>query len=77
MAFIWALPLTCITLLNFNRFWKNKIYGFVVSSVLIWTIVLSIYLELIKYNMFLVFIVGIPIQISLSIRTFVKKINKK
>ena len=73
MAFIWAIPLTCLCLLNFNRFWKNKVYGFIILTVMIWTKLLAIYLELIKYNLFLIFIVGIPLQISLSIQTFIKK----
>ena len=58
---------------NFNRFWKNKVYGFVISSVMIWTLLLAIYLQLLKYNLFLIFIVGIPLQMSLSIQTFIKK----
>lgn len=73
MVFIWAIPTTCLALLYFCKYWKNKIYGFVVSSVFVWTILLSFYLQLIQYNIFLIFIIGIPVQAALSIWTFVKK----
>lgn len=73
MAFVWAFPLTCLVLLRFNKFWKNKIYGFTIYSVLIWTILASVYFQFIEYNMFLVFLIGIPLQASLSIQTFIRR----
>ena len=78
-AFIWALPISCFLLLTFNRYWKNKIFRFIVSTVLIWTLLLSIYLQLLQlsYNIFLIFLVGIPIQIALSLHTFLKKNEKE
>jgi len=72
-AFIWALPASCLVLLSFSKYWRNKIYGFVVMSVFIWTLILSLYLQFIEYNVYLIFIVGIPIQVALSIWTFLKK----
>lgn len=73
MVFIWAIPITCLALLYFCKYWKNKVYGFVVSSVFVWTVLLGLYLQLIQYNIFLIFIIGIPVQAALSIWTFVKK----
>lgn len=73
MAFIWAIPVSCLVLLSFQRYFKNKVYGFVVCSVFVWSLLLSIYLQFITYNAYLIFIVGIPIQAALSVLTFVKK----
>ena len=73
MSFIWAIPISCLVLLSFQRYWKNKIFGFVVVTVLIWTLLLTLYLQFISYNVYLIFIVGIPIQAALSVLTFVKK----
>ena len=73
MSFIWAFPLTCIVLLTFNKYWKNKIYGFIVSSVLIWSTLLALYLEFLSYNLFLIFLIGIPLQITQSIQCFMRK----
>ena len=72
-AFIWALPASCLVLLSFNKYWRNKIYTFVVLSAFIWTLILSLYLQFLKYNVYLIFIVGVPIQVALSIWTFLKK----
>ena len=73
MSYIWAMPVSCLVLLTFIRYWKNKIFGFVVSTIFIWTFISSLYLQFITYNVYLIFIVGIPIQASLSVLTFVKK----
>ncbi len=73
MAYIWAIPVSCLVLLLFQRYWKNKVYGFVVCTILIWSLLLSLYLQFISYNVYLIFIVGIPIQAALSVLTFVKK----
>lgn len=73
MAFIWAIPVSCLVLLYFCKYWKNKIYGFVIITIFIWSFILSLYLQFISYNLYLIFIVGVPLQASLSILTFVKK----
>ena len=73
MFFVWAVPVSCLVLLSFAKHWKNKVYGFVVLSVLIWTALTSIYLQFLDYNVFLIFTVGVPLQAALSIWTFVKK----
>lgn len=76
MAFVWAVPISCLVLLSFARYWKSKVYAFVVCTVFIWTFILSLYLQFISYNVYLIFIVGIPIQAALSVLTFVKKTNR-
>ena len=78
MSFIWAVPVSCLVLLSFNRYWKNKIYGFVLKTILIWSLLASVYLQFLSYNVYLIFIVGIPIQLAITILTFIKKqLNKK
>lgn len=61
--FIWAIPASAYAVLICNKiWWKNKICSFVVSSLGSWTVILSIYLQTLEYNFWLLFIVGIPIQ---------------
>ncbi len=76
MAFVWAIPVSCLVLLIYQRNWGNKVFGFVVGSVLIWSFISSIYLQFLEYNVYLIFLVGVPIQAALSVLTFVKKKEK-
>jgi transcriptional regulator with XRE-family HTH domain len=70
--FVWAVPASCLVLLTFNQFWRTRTYKFVVLTVLNWTSLISIYLQLLEYNMWLVFIVGIPTQVALVVWAFIK-----
>lgn len=75
IIFIWAIPLSCLVLLAFNKYVSNRVYSFVFSTILIWTFITSFYLHFLKYNLFLVFFIGIPAQFALSIYTFVRPKN--
>ena len=61
--FIWAIPFSggAIAVCN-AKWWKSKICAAIISSVNTWGIILSIYLQLIDHNLWLLFIVGAPIQ---------------
>lgn len=61
--FIWAIPASAYVLLICNRiWWKSKICSVITSSIATWTMILAVYLQAIEYNLWLLFIVGIPIQ---------------
>ncbi len=63
-VFLWAIPLSCIIGIVFNSIWGRKFFNFVLISILIWSTLACIYLQFIKYNMWLIFIIGIPTQIG-------------
>ena len=73
--FVWAVPASCLVLLPFNEYWGKYIYKFVILSVFEWSILACIYLQFLKYNMWLTFIIGIPIQVALCIWAFIKPKN--
>lgn len=77
--FVLGVPLSCIVLLLFNGTWNKYIYRFVVSTVLLWSLLTFLYLKFLEYNLYLIFIVGIPVQLSLVIWAFIKpkKISHK
>ena len=63
-AFIWGLPVCSLIMLYCSRKWlKLKVLNPIFSSLLSWSLLLSIYLQFFSYNMWLIFIIGIPIQI--------------
>ena len=66
LAFVVAVPVTCIVWLVFNAVWFDKKRNFFIISLLVWSILACIYLCLlclIQYNAWLLFVIGIPAQI--------------
>ncbi len=61
--FVWAIPASITTVAIYNRmWWKNKVCLALTASFNTWTIILAIYLQLINYNLWMLFIIGVPIQ---------------
>ena len=63
MIYIYAIPVSSIVLLVFNSIWGKRKTNLVIISVLIWSILLSIYLSFLSYNSWLIFAIGISAQI--------------
>ena len=76
-VFCWAVPISCLILLPFNENWGKYVYKFVILSVFVWTTLACVYLQFLQYNLWLVFIVGIPAQIALVVWAFIKPKTKK
>jgi transcriptional regulator with XRE-family HTH domain len=61
--FMWAVPLSAVICEVCNAvLFKNKALGCVLISVICWTSILSLYLQTLKYNMWMLFIMGVPLQ---------------
>lgn len=75
--FVWSVPVSCLILLPFNELWGRTVYKFVILSVFVWTALTSFYLQLLKYNIWLVFIIGVPVQLALVIWAFIKPKKNK
>lgn len=61
--FIWAIPASCVVTAVCNRLWGNRVIGAINTSLFFWSSILSIYLQLIEYNLWMLFILGAPIQL--------------
>lgn len=75
--FILGIPLTCCVLLLFNGSWNKYIYRFVVLSVLVWSFLAFVYLQFLEYNIFFIFLIGIPLELALVIWAFIKPKRQK
>lgn len=64
-VFFISIPLTVLLFLIFNSIWGNRRKNYFIVSALIWSILLCIYLCLIKFNVWQIFILGIPAQIAI------------
>ena len=66
LIYLYAVPTTLIVLLVFNSIWGNRRNNFLIISALIWAILARVYISVylfVHYNMWLLFVVGIPAQI--------------
>ncbi len=62
LFYIYAVPVTAIVVLVFSSVWGNRNVWFASTSVLCWGVIVSIYVTLIKYNIWTLFLIGIPMQ---------------
>lgn len=76
--FIWAIPISSFLLSCFNaRWWGFFAFQIVLKSVTVWTLILSVYLQLLEYNLWLLFIIGIPIQAIIILSSMLKKTKER
>lgn len=62
-AYLWAIPASSILLLYFNRVWhKNILASIILKSILLWSLLLCIYLQFFDYKLWMIFIIGVPIE---------------
>lgn len=65
-VFLWAIPVTAITVLLANRvYFKEPLAEFICLSIFVWSILTAIYIETLKYNVWPIFILGVPMEISI------------
>ncbi len=67
MVFVYALPVSLIVLLVFSAIWWNKKTNVVFVSLLCWSIILCIYLTFLNYNWWLLFLIGVPVQLIVAL----------
>ena len=73
LAFVWALPVSFVLSIVFNAMWGRRVWTFIFISLLIWTLILSAYLQLLPYNLYLLFVVGAPLQACVVLASCIKK----
>ncbi len=63
--FVWAIPLSAVVGNVFNMMWGNKKIGFAINTIFVWGLLASLYLQFLTYNLWLIFFIGVPVQIAL------------
>ncbi len=76
LIFVWAIPASAIIFIIFNSVWGKPIYLVPALTVLIWTTLASIHLQLIKYDIWIIYILGIPLQVAVILWGALLKKNK-
>lgn len=66
LVFVYAVPVSCIVTLVFNSIWGKRLFNFIFLSLILWTLITSIYLTVLVAgggNIWLLFVLGVPGQI--------------
>lgn len=71
-VFYISIPLTILIVLIFNSIWGNRRNNYIIVSCFIWSILACIYLCLIKFNLWQLFILGIPAQLTIVLWSMLK-----
>ena len=82
LVFVYAVPLCMVVWLIFNSIWFNVKRNFLIVSLLMWTVLISVYLTLLVLgnSFWQLFIIGIPAQaiiLAWSNMSFKEKAPKK
>ena len=72
-AFVVGIPFSLLIFLIFTSIWGNRRNNYFIVSCLVWSILLCLYLCFIKFNLWQIFILGIPAQISIILWSTLKK----
>ena len=72
LIFIWLIPITFLLCGLLNRKWGNSLFGIIFSSLTCWSLLTAIYLQYLAYNIYLLFISGLPIQIAIFLLYYMK-----
>lgn len=75
MMFVFAVPLSTVVLLIFNGIWGKRKNTFILISILIWTVLATIYLFFLQFNLWSVFFIGIPLQAATILWSQLKRSN--
>ena len=62
-VFIYAISLTAIVLILFNKTWGKRKYNFYIYTLFLWSLISSIYVGFLQYNLWPLFLLGAPSQI--------------
>ena len=79
LTFLYAIPVSMIVWLIFNSIWFKKHRNFLIISVLAWSVLVSFYITMLiyGYNLWKIFLIGIPAQIIIFMWSMLKNKNSK
>ena len=73
VVFVFAVPLSTAAVALAGRSMIRGIARFILASVVMWTTLASVYLYFLQYNFWMIFLVGVPLQLILFLRHQLKQ----
>lgn len=74
--FVWAVPVSCLGAFWYSKKWKYANCQFIFISLALWTVLASAYVSMLPYNTWTIFIVGIPLQLTLILLAIMARMKK-
>lgn len=74
-VFVWAVPVSSLVGLLFNKWWGKSKVNLVLLSIINWSTLASIFVSFYNYKFWLVFLIGIPIQVAILLWINIAKNN--
>lgn len=65
LTFVWAVPVSAVVWLIMNTVWFNRRRNYLIVSVLMWTVLAAAHITLlvVGFNVWLIYLLGIPAQV--------------
>jgi len=63
IVFVYALPVSLIVMIVLTSIWGKRITNAYYISLLVWSIFAALYFSFLNYNLWLLFVIGIPAQV--------------
>ncbi len=63
-TFMWAVPISMVVVAYYVKN-LSKVVKMIIYSILLWLVLTCIYIQFIEFNLYLVFIIGLPAQLAL------------
>jgi len=73
---LWAIPITCIVLIVFSSIWGHRKHILISTTCLVWSFLVSLHLQFLTYNLWSIYLIGIPIQLAIILWAGLKKKRK-
>jgi len=77
LVFVYALPVSLVVMIVFTSIWGKEKTNICYCSLLIWSIISAVYLTFLQYNWWILFVIGLPLQIILLLSFRIRIQSKK
>ncbi len=71
-SFVWAVPVSALTLLVFYHRFFGGDFDVYFGSAFIWTLLGALYIQFFVYNIWIIFFIGIPVQAIIIILSVIR-----
>lgn len=76
LAFVYTVPVCAVVCIVFNSIWGRGWFNFPLVSVLMWSLLVSVYLTVGDYSAWQIFLVGVPGQIIILLWSGIRSHRK-
>lgn len=75
IAFIWAIPVSCVAVLRLGREWLPRTAKMIIWSLFLWTLITAVVLHFISRGLWLFYVAGVPAQVIIILKYVQKFLN--